>query len=117
MARCAKTSLTGPVGQVSTAARDPGHNPPPRRNIGAGTRMDTLGTRSPRRLGQALLLALGLASCGGGGGAGSPGGVPGAGSPPTADGTVEAPGAFADLRAETGPAPGQVVLRFTAPGG
>jgi hypothetical protein len=43
--------------------------------------------------------------------------VPAAGSPPTADGTVEAPGAFADLRAETGLAPGQVVLRFTAPAG
>lgn len=85
-----------------------------------------------RRFGQALLLALGLASCGGGSGDGGAGGggagagagaggggagLPAGGLPPTADGTLEAPTAFADLTAESGSAAGQVVLRFTPPGG
>src|SRR5262245_25316962 len=61
-----------------------------------------------RRFGRALLLALGLASCGGGGGtpAGG-GGGPAGGLPPTSGGAPEAPGAFADLTAESGPAAGQ----------
>lgn len=82
----------------------------------------TLQPLPARRLAQALWLALGLASCGGGGAQNpAPGGAaPPVGTAPVVGGLaldVVAPQGFPDLKAESGLEPGQVVLRFTAPAG